>query len=122
MKFNDTITIYSVIPQNGRAPERLQRAVIKGVFWDGTFGAGLSKRGKDDQDSVTVMIPDLGATLASPDLPKLKAGDIILRGKHGEASSAAEARRFTEEYFVVTSVRDCRYGSRNMHHWEVIGK
>lgn len=116
MKFNDTITVYKVIPQQGRAPERLQRALIKGVFWDGTFGAEFSKKGKSDSDSVTVMIPDRAG------IPAIKAGDIILRGEHGEASSAAEARGFTEEFFVATSVRDCRYGSRKMHHWEVIGK
>lgn len=116
MRFDDTITVYSVIPQQGRTPERLQRAVIKGVFWDGTFGAEYSKQGKNERDGVMVMIPD------SPDLPKLKAGDIILRGEHGEASSAAEACGFTAEHFVITSVRDCRYGSRSMHHWEVSGK
>ena len=116
MKFNDTITVYKVIPQNGRTPERLQKTDVKGVFWDRTFGAGFSKRGKDEQDSVTVMIPD------RPDVPAIKAGDIILREEHGEAASAAEACGFTEEHFVVTSVRDCRYGSRSMHHWEVSGK
>ena len=116
MKFNDTITVYKVIPQNGRTPERLQKTVVKGVVWDRTFGAGFSKRGKDEQDSVTVMIPD------RPDVPAIKAGDIILREEHGEAASAAEACGFTEEHFVVTSVRDCRYGSRSMHHWEVSGK
>ena len=116
MKFNDTITVYKVIPQNGRTPERLQKTVVKGVFWDRTFGAGFSKRGKDEQDSVTVMIPD------RPDVPAIKAGDIILREEHGEAASAAEACGFTEEHFVVTSVLDCRYGSRSMHHWEVSGK
>ena len=116
MKFNDTITVYKVIPQNGRTPERLQKTVVKGVFWDRTFGAGFSKRGKDEQDSVTVMIPD------RPDVPAIKAGDIMLREEHGEAASAAEACGFTEEHFVVTSVRDCRYGSRSMHHWEVSGK
>ncbi len=116
MKFSDTITVYSIIPQQGRTPERLQKTIVKGVFWDGTFGAGFSKRGKDEQDSVTVMIPD------SPDVTAIKAGDIILRGEHGEAASAAEACGFTEEHFVVTSVRDCRYGSRHMWHWEVSGK
>lgn len=116
MKFSDTITVYSIIPQQGRTPERLEKTIVKGVFWDRTFGAGFSKRGKDEQDSVTVMIPD------SPDVPAIKAGDIILRGEHGEAASAAEACGFTEEHFVVTSVRDCRYGSRSMHHWEISGK
>ena len=115
MKFNDTITVYKVIPQNGRTPERLQKTVVKGVFWDRTFGAGFSKRGKDEQDSVTVMIPD------RPDVPAIKAGDIILREEHGEAASAAEACGFTEEHFVVTSVRDCRYGSQSMWHWEIKG-
>ena len=115
MIFNDTITVYSVIPQRGRTPESLQRSVIKGVFWDRTFGAEYSKKGENERDSVTVMIPD------RPEVPAIKAGDIILRGEHGEAASAAEARGFTEEHFVVTSVRDCRYGSRSMWHWEIKG-
>lgn len=116
MIFNDTITVYSVIPQRGRSPERLRYTIINRVFWDGTFGADLNKRGKNKRDGVTVMIPD------RPDVPAIKAGDIILRGEHGEAASAAEACGFTEEHFVVTSVRDCRYGSRHMWHWEVSGK
>lgn len=115
MRFTDTITVYSVIPQQGRTLETLKRAVIKGVFWDRTFGANFNKRGENEQDSVTVMIPD------SSDLPKFKAGDIILRGEHGEAASPAEACEFTDEHFVITSVRDCRYGSRSMHHWEIKG-
>ncbi len=116
MIFNDTITVYSVIPQQGRTPERLRYTIINRVFWDGTFGAEFSKKGESERDSVTVMIPD------RHDVPTIKAGDIILRGEHGEAASAAEACGFTTEHFVVTSVRDCRYGSRHMHHWEVSGK
>ncbi len=116
MKFNDTITVYKVIPQQGRAPERLQKAVVESVFWDCTLGAEFSKKGESERDNVTVMIP------ARADIPAINAGDIILRGEHGEAASAAEACGLTAEHFVVTSVRDCRYGSRKMHHWEVSGK
>ena len=70
MKFSDTITVYTVIPQQGRTPERLQKTIVKGVFWDRTFGAEYSKKGENERDSVTVMIPD------SPDVPAIKAGDI----------------------------------------------
>lgn len=116
MKFSDIITVYSVIPQQGRSPERLRYTIINSVFWDCTLGAEFNKRGENERDNVTVMIPD------HADIPAIKAGDIILRGEHGEASSAAEACGLTAEHFVVTSVRDCRYGSRKMWHWEISGK
>ena len=116
MKFSDTITVYTVILQRGRTPERLQKTIVKGVFWDRTFGSEYSKKGENERDSVMVMIPD------RPEVPAIKAGDIILRGEHGEAASAAEVCGFTSEHFVVTAGRDGRYGSRRMHLWEISGK
>lgn len=131
MRFNDTITVYNVIPQHGREPERLQRTVVNGVFWDSTYGAAFSKRGKEEQDSVMVMVPDSPRCMPygkwfDADCPTdkftLRTGDIVLRGEHGDAASAAEACGLNAEHFVITSVRDCRYGSKHMWHWEVTGK
>ena len=59
MRFTETVTIYNKIPQQGREPEKLRRTVVHGVFWDYTAGAAFSKSGKDDSDSITVMIPDM---------------------------------------------------------------
>lgn len=42
MTFSDTITVYNIIPQQGRTPEQLRRTVVHGVFWDYTTGAAFS--------------------------------------------------------------------------------
>lgn len=133
MNFTDTITIYNIIPQRGREPERLQRTVLGGVFWDGTYGAGFDKRGKEEQDSVMVMIPFMPqyepperwlAAGAPADRFTLRPGDIILRGVGGDFGSAAEIKRQygSESAIIITRARDCCYGSRHMWHWEVTGK
>lgn len=130
MKFNDTITLYNVIPQRGRNPPEYRRRVISGVFWDSTFGAGFDKTGKNDSDSVTIMLPDNPACISAAEWAQLEypddrfalsAGDIIARGEWGDISSAAELERQHVEMIVVTSVRDCRFGSSGIHHWEVSG-
>lgn len=56
MRFTETVTIYNKIPQQGREPEKFRRTVVHGVFWDYTTGAAFGKLGKDDSDSITVMI------------------------------------------------------------------
>lgn len=131
MIFSDTITVYNKIPQQGRSPEQLRRTVVRGVFWDSTFGAAFGKSGKDDSDSITVMIPDLPALVPAAewfqdgcpeDRFTLSPGDIIARGECGDISSAAELERQHTEKMIITAVRDCRFGSASLRHWEVSGK
>ena len=114
MIFSDTITVYNKIPQQGREPEQLRRTVVPAVFWDSTIGAAFSKTGKSDSDSITVMIP--------ADKFTLSPGDIIARGECGDISSAAELERQHTEKMIITAVRDCRFGSASLRHWEVSGK
>lgn len=131
MNFNETVTVYNKIPQQGRTPEQLRRTVVHGVFWDSTFGAAFSKSGKSDSDSITVMIPDMAELLPAAewfrsgcpeDKFALSPGDIIARGEWGDISSAAELERQHAEKMIITAVRDCRFGSKSVHHWEVSGK
>ena len=131
MKLTDTITIYNISPQQGRNPEQLRRTVVHGVFWDSTSGAAFGKSGKDDSDSITVMIPDLPALVPAAewfrdgcpeDRFTLSPGDIIARGECGDISSAAELERQHTEKLIITAVRDCRFGSASLRHWEVSGK
>ena len=130
MTFGDTITVYNKIPQQGREPEQLRRTVVHGVFWDYTTGAAFGKSGKDDSDSITIMIPDLPALVPAAewfrdDFPAdkftLSPGDIIARGKCGDIASAAELERQHTEKLIITAVRDCRFGSKSVNHWEVSG-
>ncbi len=131
MRFTETITVYNKIPQQGREPEQLRRTVVREVFWDSTSGAAFSKSGKDGSDSITVMIPDLPALVPAAewfrdgcpaDKFTLSPGDIIARGECGDIASAAELERQHTEKLIITAVRDCRFGSGCLHHWEVSGK
>ncbi len=131
MIFSDTITVYNKIPQQGRTPEQLRRTVVRGVFWDSTCGAVFGKSGKSDSDSITVMIPDMAELLPAAEwfrdgCPEgkfaLSPGDIIARGEWGDISSAAELERQHAEKLIITAVRDCRFGSVSLKHWEVSGK
>ena len=130
MRFTETITVYNKIPQQGREPEKFRRTVVHGVFWDSTSGAAFGKSGKDDSDSITVMIPDLPALVSAAewfrsgcteDKFTLSPGDIIARGECGDISSAAELERQHTEKLIITEVRDCRFGSVSLKHWEVSG-
>ena len=122
MIFSDTITIYNIIPQQGRSPEQLRRTVVHGVFWDSTSGAAFGKSGKDDSDSITVMIPDLPALVPAAEWFRDGCPDIIAPGECGHISSAAELERQHTEKLIITAVRDCRFGSASLRHWEVSGK
>lgn len=131
MIFSDTITVYNKIPQQGRTPEQLRRTVVHGVFWDSTSGAAFSKSGKSDSDSITVMIPDMAELLPAAewfrdgcpeDRFTLSPGDIIARGEWGDISSTAELDRQHAEKLIITAVRDCRFDSVSLKHWEVSGK
>lgn len=131
MRFTEAITIYNKIPQQGRKPEQLRRTVVHGVFWDSTSGAAFGKSGKDGSDSITVMIPDMPALVPAADwfrvgCPEgrftLSPGDMIARGECGDISSVAELERQHTEKMIITAVRDCRFGSPSLRHWEVNGK
>lgn len=130
MRFTETITVYNMIPQQGRNPPEIRRTVVHGVFWDSTCGAAFSKTGKSDSDSVTVMIPDIASCIPAAhwfaqscptDKFTLSPGDIIARGEYGNITSAADLERQHTEKLIITAVRDCRFGSKRMWHWEVTG-
>ncbi len=131
MRFTDTITVYNMIPQRGRNPPGIRRTVVRGVFWDAAYGTAFGRRGADNADRVLVMIPDRPECLPErewfgqecpADRFTLRGGDIIARGEHGDISSAADLGALYAEFVVITEVRDCRYGSKAMRHWEVSGK
>jgi hypothetical protein len=131
VRFSDIITVYNIIPQQGRNPQSIRRTVVRGVFWDSTFGAAFGKSGKDSSDNVVVMLPDRADLLPAADwftrnCPAdrftLSPGDIIARGEWGEINSAADLERQHAEKMIITAVRDCRFGSVGLRHWEVTGK
>ncbi len=130
MNFGEVITVFNLLPASGGfCRERpLRRCVVKGAFWYPLYGA-VFDRDKTERDSVVVMLPDYPDCLPHVDWLKidcpdgfftLAPGDIIVRGEYGEAGSVSEISG--AEKIVVSSVRDCRFGSDFMRHWEVYGK
>lgn len=131
MRFTETITVYNMIPQQGRNPPSIRRTVVRGVFWDCTNGAAFGKSGKSDCDSINVMIPDMPALVPAAEwfargFPEsfftLSPGDIIARGEWGDITGTADLERQHAEKMIITAVRDCRFGSKTLWHWEVSGK
>lgn len=134
MIFRDTVTLYNIIPQQGREPERLQRSVLLGVFWDGSNGVGFNKTGAAPQDSTEVYIPYrkqymLPARWANAGYPQdsftLQAGDILVRGavEDDNPTAAGLLQKYgSERCIVISAVRNCCYGSHNLWHWEISGK
>lgn len=134
MIFRDTVTLYNIIPQQGREPERLRHSVLPGVFWDGSSGAAYSKTGAAPQDSTVVYIPYrrqymLPARWADAGYPQdsftLRAGDILVRGAVGDENPTAAGllqKYGSECCIIINTVRNCCYGSKAMWHWEVSGR
>lgn len=126
-----TVTLYNVIPQQGRTPERLQKTVLGGVFWDISHNAAYGKNTQTEQDTATLMIPNYSAYMPPTEFKSegfpaarftFSPGDIIVKGEGADAASAAELSELYDDCIVITTVRDCRYGSPAMQHWEVSGK
>ncbi len=126
----EIITVFNFLKHPGGfcTKRSLHRTVVSGAFWYPLYGADLSD-GKIERDSVVVMIPDRPECLPAAEWIKcgcpadkftLEPGDVIVRGVYGEIDSASEI--FGAEKIVITAVRDCRFGSDFMRHWEVSGK
>ncbi len=124
------ITVFNFLPHPGGVckERRLRRTVVRDAFWYPLYGAELD-HGKTERDSVTVMIKDCPKCLSAADWLKngcpdgtftFSAGDVIVRGEYGEIGSVSEISG--AEKIVVTKVRDCRFGSDSLRHWEIYGK
>lgn len=106
-----TITIYHPV-SGGRADDTLQRTQADGVFYGGSKSFKPQKSGDEPAVKAVIYIPaHLGITP--------QRGDILLRGVGTEAESISDLQRAYPDCVRVLEVRDCRFGSPDMHHWEV---
>lgn len=80
--------------------------------------------------NVTVMIPDMASCIPAAhwfaqgcpeDKFTLSPGDIIARGECGDITNAADLERQHTEKVIISAVRDCRFGSKSLWHWEITG-
>lgn len=133
MVFRDTVTVFNIIPQHGREPEKLKRTVLDRVFWDGASGIGFTKTGAAKQDTTTVIIPFRGSYMMparwfDSGCPTysftLQPGDVIVRGAvDDENTTPAELQNKygSDCCITIQKVHNCCFGSKNMWHWEVTG-
>lgn len=106
-----TITIYHLV-SGGRADDTLERIQADGVFYGGSKSFKPLKSGDEPADEVIIYIPaQLGITP--------QRGDIIVRGVGIEAECISNLQRANPDCVRVLEVRDRRFGSPDMHHWEV---
>lgn len=129
MQFHDTITIYNVIPQAGRQPEKLKRTVIRNVYWQSNLGltfrsdnrGGVKPGRSESRDGIIVHIPYSSVPNEMRDYPVLP-GDFIVLGEHGDIDTVSQIVNSRCVLMRVTGVQPFLIGSRAMWHWEISGK
>jgi len=100
------------------------RQAIQDIFWSDTKQANVLKTGLTNADSLKVMIPVSSAN----DLAFTAGKDIIVKGINAfefdntsqqTISQSLTALKALTTVFTISSADDKRYGSPNMHHWDL---
>lgn len=118
MYTNADCTVY--FNQNG---QYIRRTILN-VFWSDSKQANVLKTGMTGADSVKVMIP-----ISSADNLAFTAGkDLIMKGiielefDNTSSKTISDSRKALELLgivYTINMVDDKRYGSYNMHHWDL---
>lgn len=112
---NTDITLYHKVYDPAQRADTWQRTQFKGCNWYGARAVTLGSSGLDaagrQSDLYKVRIPGQEALQAAP-------GDIAVKGLLEDARPQ-EARRKAPESFLVTAVRDNRWGA--LPHWKLEG-
>lgn len=118
MYTNADCTIY--FNQNGQ----YIRQHIYNVFWSDSKQANVLKTGMTNADAVKVMIPIESAN----DLVFTAGKDIIMKGiidlefDNTSSKTISDSRKTLDllgTVYTINMVDDKRYGSPNMHHWDL---
>jgi hypothetical protein len=137
MNTNSDMTIYNKYYDKVNKETTWRRTVLSGVFWEGSIGVSLAKKGLNPNDSIIIYVPFHVSTnkkFASPkkfmelsneevaDWFTIQPGDRIVQGiVEDEITKSTDLDRIHQAY-TITNV-DCRnFGSLDMRHWEVGAK
>jgi hypothetical protein len=100
------------------------RSVIKRVFWSDTRQANVKDTGLANADAVKIMIPITSADNLTFTIGK----DLVIKGiiEHEIDSTSQQGISNSLKYLnenyetrTVTSADDKRYGSKEMHHYDL---
>lgn len=118
MYTNADITIYF------KHGEIYSRQVIKNVFWSDSKQSNVNKTGMTTADAVKIMIP-----ITSADNLVFNTGkDLVVKGEinyefdNSTPQKISESLRYLNANYDVHTVTisdDKRYGSKNMHHYDL---
>lgn len=134
---NADMTIYNIIPQKGTDKEIYKRTEIQNVFWNECREITDTENGIKKEETVRIMIPLESLEVLKKEYkpPKewlaaenkdsytFKNKDIVVQGiVEDEISTVRELEQKYDNVFTIISVSDNRYGSKDMHHFFLIGK
>ena len=129
--FPHTVTIYNKYPNH--TPEKWQRTVLSGVFWDSSKGAAVRKTGVSSVDGLQLIIPmhikgyvkpkAWAALEEKTGTWTLQSGDTVVLGykDYDIVRSSNELQQRFDDVLVISNVDIRNYGG-DMSHWEVTGK
>ena len=86
------------------------------VNWYAKREVSTGADGLNTADTLTVQIPETSAPSGLP----AAVGDILVKGC-GPDSLVNLSQLHGYEHYVVTAIRDCRYGSPLLRHWQMEG-
>ena len=116
MLANADMTLYHKVYDPETRLDRWIRSQYMGVNWYAQRAVSVGGDGLNTADTLTVQIP---ATAAPGGFPGA-VGDVVVCGLV-DMEITGPAQLKGRECFVVTAVRDCRYGSPYLHHWQLEG-
>ena len=116
MLTNADMTLYHKAYDPETGLDRWTRTWYSGVNWYAQRAVSSGADGLNTADILTVQIPEASAPSGFP----AAVGDVVVRGLI-DVEIAGPPQLKGYERYVVTAVRDCRYGSPRMRHWQLEG-
>lgn len=116
MLTNADMTLYHKTLDPATRRDVWTRTQYQGVNWYAQTASSVLADGLKQADTLTVQIPET----AAPDGFPGALGDIVVKGLiDDEITGPGQLKH--HGYFTVTAVRDCRYGSPYLRHWQLEG-
>lgn len=116
MLTNADMTLYHKVHNVETGLDTWVRSMYFCVNWYAQRAVSTGADGLNTADILTVQIPETSAPSGFP----AAVGDILVKGCGPDSLvNLSQIRGY--EHYVVTAVRDCRYGSPRMRHWQLEG-
>ena len=132
MLTNANCTVYNSRVDRTTRMDVWAKFYVYGVFWDSSAHTKQGDKGDVRSSACQILVPESSA--AAYQSPKAYASDpsgaytfcpgaIIVRGiileDIGTDFTVVDLQRKYDDVYTITAVKDCRYGSPGMRHFEL---